>query len=436
MFRFREKASKEVPLTEKLKEMNPVLQVDGNPDLAMQLKLTNMTKEDLAVAQCLKPYIEENIQEIMEKFYDNIEQNPDLRAIINKHSSTDKLKKTLRRHITEMFSGVLNTEFMEKRKKIAIVHLHIGLTQKWYIASFSSLFESFADVIYKNFTLPEDQALALRVCNRLLSLEQQVVLEAYDDQLDIVRESEVRSKAKVETIAMLEQTSNELATHSQQTNGLIQEMTARMDIIAQNAKGGRVLAEEAQQTANDGNTQLDKINRTIERVEESSRMVGEQMKNLEMMTNQIKDIVGIVKGIADQTNLLSLNASIEAARAGEHGKGFAVVASEVRKLAEGTRDSVMNVSELVNKINEYVASSSSSLEQAQTLVEETKDQMNGTRKSFKNILQTMENTKESNVRIEQDLESFLQAIYEIEQSAATLATTAENLNVMMEELNE
>lgn len=402
----------------------------------MQLKLTNMTKEDLAVAQCLKPYIEENIQEIMEKFYDNIEQNPDLRAIINKHSSTDKLKKTLRRHITEMFSGVLNTEFMEKRKKIAIVHLHIGLTQKWYIASFSSLFESFADVIYKNLTLPEDQALALRVCNRLLSLEQQVVLEAYDDQLEIVRESEVRSKAKVETIAMLEQTSNELATHSQQTNGLIQEMTARMDIIAQNAKGGRVLAEEAQQTANDGNTQLDKINRTIERVEESSRMVGEQMKNLEMMTNQIKDIVGIVKGIADQTNLLSLNASIEAARAGEHGKGFAVVASEVRKLAEGTRDSVMKVSELVNKINEYVASSSSSLEQAQTLVEETKDQMNGTRKSFKNILQTMENTKESNVRIEQDLESFLQAIYEIEQSAATLATTAENLNVMMEELNE
>ncbi|GGH70622.1 hypothetical protein GCM10010978_05740 [Compostibacillus humi] len=278
--------------------------------------------------------------------------------------------------------------------------------------------------------------MALRVCNRLLSLEQQVVLEAYDDQLEIVRESEVRSKAKVETIAMLEQTSNELATHSQQTNGLIQEMTARMDIIAQNAKGGRVLAEEAQQTANDGNTQLDKINRTIERVEESSRMVGEQMKNLEMMTNQIKDIVGIVKGIADQTNLLSLNASIEAARAGEHGKGAAVVASEVRKLAEGTRDSVMNVSELVNKINEYVASSSSSLEQAQTLVEETKDQMNGTRKSFKNILQTMENTKESNVRIEQDLESFLQAIYEIEQSAATLATTAENLNVMMEELNE
>src|SRR5690606_35531356 len=120
MFRFREKASKEVPLTEKLKEMNPVLQVDGNPDLAMQLKLTNMTKEDLAVARCLKPYIEENIQEIMEKYYDNIEQNPDLRSIINKHSSTDKLKKTLRRHITEMFSGILNKEFMEKRKKLLL----------------------------------------------------------------------------------------------------------------------------------------------------------------------------------------------------------------------------------------------------------------------------------------------------------------------------
>lgn len=436
MFPFRKKRKTEVPLSERIKEAHPVLDIEEDSELAMQLQLIHLTEEDLAVAQCIKPYIEEHIYEIMDRFYDNIEQHPDLKGIINKYSSTERLKKTLRRHLVEMFSGVVNKEYMEKRKRIANVHLNIGLTQKWYIASFETLFECFLDIIHENFSLPEDKIVALRVCNRLLSLEQQVVLEAYDDQMEAVRESEVRSKAKLETIDMLEQTSVDLAALSKQTNGFIQEMTARMDMITNNAKEGRELAETAQTSAGEGHTRLNEIGEAIDMVEESSATVREQMNKLETMTGQIKEIVEIVNGIASQTNLLSLNASIEAARAGEHGRGFSVVASEVRKLAEGTRDSVMDVSDLVNQINEYVASSSQSMEKVQSLVQSTKEQMDRTRKSFKNILQTMEDTKGSNVRIEKDLNSFLEAIYEIEQSATTIAKTAENLNEMMEELNE
>ncbi|MFE6166408.1 methyl-accepting chemotaxis protein [Viridibacillus arvi] len=72
-------------------------------------------------------------------------------------------------------------------------------------------------------------------------------------------------------------------------------------------------------------------------------------------TNDIIAITNIIAGIADQTNLLALNASIEAARAGEHGKGFAVVAAEVRKLAEQSKNALVNVNKKVNEIVDQVS---------------------------------------------------------------------------------
>lgn len=178
------------------------------------------------------------------------------------------------------------------------------------------------------------------------------------------------------------------------------------------------------------------MNHSLAGVEQGTENVSEALSILGKMTVEIKDIADFVKGIADQTNLLSLNASIEAARAGEHGQGFAVVANEVRKLAEQTSESVMSVTELVNNTSDYIMTSVKAIDEVGKLVEGLTTQMDSTRIAFEKIIAQMKETKESNKFIEADLEQFSETIKEIEQATITIAETAEHLDEMVEEVGK
>lgn len=174
----------------------------------------------------------------------------------------------------------------------------------------------------------------------------------------------------------------------------------------------------------------------------------QKVDGLDAHTQEITSLVSVIQNIADQTNLLALNAAIEAARAGEHGKGFAVVADEVRKLAEESSASVSKITDIVTKIQNESSAVSSSLQNGYKDVEEGTKQITATNEMFNEISGAVENMI-NNIRVvtdnltgifdmSQQINSSIQEIAAITQetSAGIEQTTAstEQTNATMEEV--
>ncbi len=189
------------------------------------------------------------------------------------------------------------------------------------------------------------------------------------------------------------------------------------------------ISQEVNATFADANQQSDSAMQGVlsaasnsERVVDSITQLGDTLLNLQKSSSEIRSIVQVIKEIADQTNLLALNAAIEAARAGEQGRGFAVVADEVRKLAERTTAATGEIGKLIGVIVERTEVANTNMVSSQHMVAEGQSHMH-------NLKQVTQTIRDQTARTISSMTELVDALREQDSAMQVIAGNVEHISI-------
>ena len=230
----------------------------------------------------------------------------------------------------------------------------------------------------------------------------------------------------------------------------IEEMTRTINNSAQNANTAAETSKSAGEKAVLGGSVVEETIEGIDRIAEVVFKSAKTIQELGKSSTEIGKIIKVINEIADQTNLLALNAAIEAARAGEHGRGFAVVADEVRKLAERTTKATSEITEMIQKIQVDTTGAIDSIEIGTQEVKKGKLLAGDARKSLHEIISNTEEvaslidqlaaaTEEQNAtshHIAKNLELISQVTQQNTESTEQISIAAQHLNNLTNKLQE
>ena len=206
----------------------------------------------------------------------------------------------------------------------------------------------------------------------------------------------------------------------------VEEMAVSIDQVRDNAREANEISEEAGNISSEGATVIYSAANEMQKISEAVQASSQIVEDLGRQSDQITSIVNTIKEIADQTNLLALNAAIEAARAGEQGRGFAVVADEVRKLAERTSLSTTEITDMVSKIQSGTRSAVSSMQTGVTQVSNGVELANQAGQSINRI-------REGAERVTEVVNGISDSIHEQSAASNEIARRLESIAQMSEE---
>lgn len=276
------------------------------------------------------------------------------------------------------------------------------------------------------------------------------VSELRSKEAEVCEQNEIISRAAQRATAVadnLASAADELAAQVEQTRATTdeqrgrtsevasatQQMSASIQEGADNARSVTELAENSRTKAGEGAAEVERTQQVILGVRDEAEALKEDMTQLGQHAERIGSVMNVINDIADQTNLLALNAAIEAARAGEAGRGFAVVADEVRKLAEKTMQATKEVGEVVQAIQTSAQQSQASTESAVSSVMRGVESANAAGEKIQEILRLIEQTTERVHGIADAVQQQSQASDQVSESTNYILSSAEETATAMDE---
>ncbi|MBP1908432.1 methyl-accepting chemotaxis protein [Methanolobus bombayensis] len=202
-----------------------------------------------------------------------------------------------------------------------------------------------------------------------------------------IEEMTASSTQVATTVNEIARGSVEQSSRTDDISRTMNDMTIGIQDIANNAQNAAEAANSSRDFIASVGDQSQDLLRQMDAIQQATNGSANVIKDLESKSNQIGEIVDIITSIADQTNLLALNAAIEAARAGEHGRGFAVVADEVRKLAENSGTAASQIADLLTEIKDGTHEAVSSMEDGTRTVAEGVTALTGTVEAVQKIVE-------------------------------------------------
>lgn len=236
------------------------------------------------------------------------------------------------------------------------------------------------------------------------------------------------STASEEMSSITEQTSKEVIRQQSETTQVataMNEMTATVQEVANHAALAASSAQSAEQQTQDGRKVMQHTLHTIQALAHETENGAQVISRLSEESTKIGSVLDVIRGIAEQTNLLALNAAIEAARAGEQGRGFAVVADEVRTLASRTQTSTLEIQKMIERLQTGTRDAVKAMQQGQTQAQQGLTQAAQAESALQIISNSVTNINDMNIQIATAAEEQSSVAEEINRNIVNISQSAD-----------